>query len=129
MANYYGSGRSNYFRVKDQTLFAQWCEDWECEAIEGDDNTVGFLVQTDDGTPYNHQISEQDGEPFDFEQSLQKLILPKEVVIFFSCGFQKMRYGSFCYLTLTTQNYVWTTLQDLYDKTQEQFGPTSLPEY
>lgn len=35
MANFYGTGRSNYFKVKDLSAFKTLIEQCSCELIEG----------------------------------------------------------------------------------------------
>ena len=72
MADWIGSARSNYFRVKDRKKFEEWCSGLDLELIEGRDTNlekVGFLVvDSDDGGIPQFRFSESEkGEEDDAE--------------------------------------------------------------
>lgn len=66
MANYYGSARSNYFRVKNETLFLAWAEMRKLQVLEKKILATNEMLyglcpddSSDDGTwpSYEHEVT------------------------------------------------------------------------
>lgn len=88
MANYYGTGRSNYFKVKDHGLFVEFCSKYNLEQIYRDGGT-GFICTHEDGHPTTDNESSL---LLNWEQELASLLEEGEVAIFMSVGNESKRY-------------------------------------
>jgi len=99
MSDYYGTGRSNYFIVKDLEAFKVWTESLDLEVIECDENGeshVGFIVTSDHGSYPTYRFNEiqagLDGEGEEFEEEidfffeLSTHLKDEEVAIFITSG-------------------------------------------
>ena len=53
MANYYGVGRSNYVRVKDEEAFTAALAPFEVEIIHDDEGRVGIIDASGDGAGFS----------------------------------------------------------------------------
>ena len=104
MANYYGSARSNYFRVKDEAAFRAWAEKRQCEVHAGD-NHGGAYVDTFCILPDNRcegtfvsYDSELDQTQPDVDNSIDILgelaehLKPLSVAIIMESGAEKLSY-------------------------------------
>ena len=63
MGDYYGTARSNYFRVKDKQRFTEWCASLELKPIYKideitKDELCGFLVNQEFGVVPTHRGDE-----------------------------------------------------------------------
>jgi hypothetical protein len=101
MANFCGSGRSNYFKVKDPEKFKEWMSnfgDLSLHKHDDDplDNQFCILVDSECGDVPNEQCvdGEDEYKEIDFFQELAKFLEDDEVVIFMHCGAEKLRYLS-----------------------------------
>lgn len=96
MANYYGTGRSNYFKVKDLEAFEEWAAKIglktfdsserhpDCVAFEGNEEHGGLPDEYLDESENIIQI--------DFWNELSKHLVEGEVAIFVCSGAEKLRY-------------------------------------
>ena len=106
MADWYGTARSNYFRVTDIEKFKELCSLWGIEFIRGtkpmcgveevDPGLVGFACGNG-GLPNNRAASEDEGSglELDFEAFLQELsghLGEGEVAVMMEVGNEKLRY-------------------------------------
>ena len=98
MANFYGSARSNYFKVKDLEAFKAEFNDL-CEIQEEPDGTVVLFPNNynDDGMfPSNRTVIDREGEEdeefFDFFEAVSKHLQEDSIAIFKACGAEKLRY-------------------------------------
>lgn len=102
MANYYGSGRTNYFRVKDFEKFIGWLSkfsgiDLWLGAFTDDKNMVGFGIESDDGClPSEFVTEDEDMEEVpvavDFLFELSEHLDEGQVAVFMHAGNEKLRY-------------------------------------
>ena len=98
MANYYGTTRTNYFRVKDADAFNKWIEQFSGIEIIKKDGTVGLLF--DDGMPTIRWVTqkEENGDEkdveveIDFMDELAEHLADDEVAVLQEAGAEKMRY-------------------------------------
>ena len=98
MANYYGTTRTNYFRVKDADAFNKWIEQFSGIEIIKKDGTVGLLF--DDGMPtIRWETEDADGNEqndveveIDFMDELAEHLADDEVAVLQEAGAEKMRY-------------------------------------
>lgn len=104
MANYYGSARSNRFRVKDVDAIVEAFGPYEVEVFVDDaaESIVTLLARDSDGAgwPTFVYVEEPEDSPDDFEEYVEidypALIAPHlaegSVAILFEAGAEKLRY-------------------------------------
>lgn len=120
MADYHASIRSNYFHVKDATLFAAWIADQGYGEItsftDNTDGTMGFLGYCSVPT------HDDEGEEIDFWGELSTHLVEGEVAIIFEIGSEKLRYlvgraMAVCHTGETTE----IDLTEIYRQAQDEF--------
>lgn len=122
MANYCGTARSNYFRVKDKQKFAEWCNSLELEPIYTKDDLTkdelcGFLVNTEYGSIPNFRMEGDECIDIDFIIELSTHLTDGEVAIVMEIGAEKMRYlQGFAEAVNSKGETAIVTLDDIYDK-------------
>lgn len=92
MANYYGTERTNYFRVKDETAFRQFAGKFHLTVIEDSEGRFGLLPTdwTDDGT-FPTYLPDSD-EEFDFMAALANHLQEGSIAVRVQAGAEKLRY-------------------------------------
>lgn len=97
MANYYGTARSNYFKVKDLSEFTKALKDIEVEIVspESDDGTVALLSRDADGAGWPTSAYNEARDEYE-DIDLPALIAPHLedgwVCVLMEVGNEKMRY-------------------------------------
>jgi hypothetical protein len=100
MADWYGTARSNYFRVKDEAAFRKEAESLGLEVMTSSSDS-GLLMVTpnalDDkgGWPtWSPDESDAGVDPLevDIVGSLSKHLVKGEIVVLMECGAEKLRY-------------------------------------
>ncbi len=99
MANYVGTGRSNYFKVADGPAFENWAEKINLNIWRGSGENEGMYAFSGDdeaGTlPSEKDVGSDDEhltEEFDFFTELAEHLIEGQVAIFMSAGAEKLRY-------------------------------------
>lgn len=98
MANYVGSARSNYFRVRDEAAFMRWVETLPgVVARREDDDPERFVLlveEGDDGGWPNWRCDEltESEEEFDLHSELAEHLAEGEVAVLQEVGAEKLRY-------------------------------------
>lgn len=98
MANWYGTSRSNAFRVKDLEAFKKALEPWEIEVAERGDGRVALFPTTEDGDfpGIRYGDPDEDGfeteKEFSFEEYVVPYLVAGEVAINICSGAEKLRY-------------------------------------
>lgn len=121
MADWYGTCRSNYFRVKDRNTFAAMVANFEVDLIEDEDGRVGFISNDYYGSiPVT--FSEEDEQV-----SILDLIAPhlaeNEVCVVMEAGAEKARYITGLAIAIAWTGETTTIdLSDIYNQAQEAFG-------
>jgi hypothetical protein len=98
MANYYGTWRSNYFKVKNEEEFLKWFEGVPDAELSGNNSRDGFCIlqgQFGDGAGFpSSRINEEtdEAEEFDMFEELAPYLKEGEVAIFMEAGAEKLRY-------------------------------------
>jgi len=91
MANYYGTCRSNYFRVKDSEAFEREMDQIHSIAVQkGKDNTYVILGDCPDGGGWPSWDYE-DNE-IDLPLIVSTHLADDEVAVFMEAGAEKLRY-------------------------------------
>jgi hypothetical protein len=143
MANYYGTFRSNYFKVKDAEAFKAWTKKAGCGVWENADATFGVYSDkhSEDGSIPNIQYLDPDWNSdnppdgwtaeelkeeyreFDFVLELSTHLKPGEVAVILETGAEKLRYlHGYAVAVDHTGEYATVNLSDIYDKAFAKFG-------
>ena len=136
MADWYGSARSNYFRVKDEPAFLAALEELD-QGVEAGRNDKGQLTllaaNTDNGgwpsSRYNEQTD--DFDDFDIAEFVVPYLADGEVAIFLEVGAEKLRYVTGSATAVDNKGgRVRLRLGDIYEAAATALGvvPTSITE-
>jgi len=126
MANWYGTSRSNYFKVKDVEAFTA---DMDKHGIEyatkfKDKNDVFAVFGGDDGFFNSSYHDEATDDYVDFE--LIDVIMPhlpdNEVCVLQSAGAEKLRYITGYAQAFTNKNLIQISIDDIYEKAAKEFN-------
>lgn len=102
MANWYGTARSNYFKVRDLEAFKEEFGDM-CRIVERDGMVAVFPDDTtDDGSfPSTRLVVVESGdeetedyEDFDFVEAVSEHLTEDSIAVFMCAGAEKQRYIS-----------------------------------
>jgi hypothetical protein len=140
MADWYGSARSNYFRVKDLKAFQELCSRWGVSFMtksESEPELVGFVCETEFGGLPSHIFEEVVGtdelkeyEFDDFLKELAGLLKDGEVAIMMEAGAEKLRYITGCAVAVNSKGRtVSVSLDDIYKKAKKLGGNITPVEY
>ncbi len=124
MANFYGTGRSNYVEVTDVEKFKSLCKKFDLEFItekQGKKTKVGFLTNSEDGDlPYD--IYDEDTEDMIEVEPLiefSHLLKDEEVLVFQFAGAEKHRYITGSSIAINNkQETVRVDLNDILTKAE-----------
>lgn len=118
MANYCGTGRSNYFKVKDQAAFENWADNIGLN-YELRNGEYVFFGHDEHGDPPS---GPDEDEGFDFFTELQKHIADGETVIFMASGAEKLRHVGGYAVALANKGKITSFgLQDIYDRAKKRW--------
>jgi hypothetical protein len=131
MANYYGSCRTNYFKVKDEKAFEAAVEalpDIEFHRSDGaidakHEGLYCILGNNADGAGWpTHQYNEKldDYNDFDLVSEVYPHLADGEVAIFMEVGAEKLRFlVGYTEAVNNTGERVEVSLLDIYDKAKQ----------
>ena len=131
MADYYGTARSNLFRVKDKQRFIEWCTSLELKPIYKIDEVTkdelcGFLVNSEYGAVPTHRGDED----IDFFIELSTHLTDGEVAVVVEIGAEKMRYiCGFADAVNSKGEIVSICLDDIYEKAEKLGNNITYAEY
>jgi hypothetical protein len=93
MANWYGSSRSNYVRVKNREIFLAWAKSLPAVEIVEKLGAFALLAATDDGGwPSWRSREDQEDEAIDLAAEIAEHLASGELCIFQEVGAEKLRY-------------------------------------
>ncbi len=123
MANWYGTSRSNYFKVKDGGAFREWAERRNLEVLEDRRGLLGVAPSSmsEDGSWPSYD--DDDDCEIDFQAELIEHLAEGQVAILMTIGAEKLRY-----LTGFSVALAWdgrrmsVDIADIYDKVELEFG-------
>jgi hypothetical protein len=116
MANWYGSARSNYFRVKDANAFHEWTERRQLEVFKSDKeaDVVAIHPSEDSDGAWPSYNLEEDAE-FDLATELAEHLVPGQVAVLLEVGAEKLRYLTGLAIAVNAEGgMVQLTLSDIY---------------
>lgn len=127
MANYYGTVRTNYFRVTDEEKYKKLFEN-----LCSEDDIHDFSETSEDGTilhgfgsyaTIDYPIEEDEYDLDEFIRQLQTILPNDEAFMLFEAGHEKLCYvGGYC--TVATNKEVYYMSLDTWakDKAKELLG-------
>lgn len=132
MANYYGSGRTNYFRVKDFDAFEQLISDFSTvESHRKEDGSVCLLVVDDDGDgsfpSYVYNDESEEYVDIDFFALVAEHLADDEVAIFQHVGAEKLRYLEGYSVAVTNDDtgdpqFLYVGIGDIYKRVADEWN-------
>ena len=131
MANYVGSARSNYFRVRDETAFLNWVETLPgVVARREDDDPERFTLLVEDGDDggwpgWRFDEPGEDEEEIDLHAELAGHLAEGEVAVLEEVGAEKLRYlVGYAVAVNHRGEKLAVSLDDIYEKVRAAgWGP------
>ena len=124
MANWYGSSRSNYFRVKDCDAFLQWVEKRGLGLFKNSGDAALFAIHSGDSTDGGSWPSydlEADTE-IDLATELAQHLPKGEVAVLMEIGAEKLRYLTGIAIAVNHKGLAAVvSLDDVYRKAARTF--------
>lgn len=129
MANWYGSARSNYFRVKDKDAFTTWCASRNLNILNSTGESTVAIAPSDfdDGAWPSQTFNEetQDYDDVDLVAELATHLAEGEVAVLMQIGAEKLRYLTGWAVAVNHKGEtVSLNLSDIYDLAKTKFGVT-----
>jgi hypothetical protein len=123
MANWYGTARSNYFRVKDKDAFLKWADGRRLGVFKNEDSADLFAIHggdTDDGSWPGYDM---EGETeIDLVRELAEHLPKGQVAVLMEIGAEKLRYLTGVAIAVNHKGrVVEVTLSDIYRKAARSF--------
>lgn len=123
MADWYGTARSNYFRVKDPDAFLQWAERHELGVFKSEERAELFAIHagdTDKGSWPSYDM-ETDTE-FDLLAELAEHLVKGQIAVLMEAGAEKLRYVTGVAVAVNHKGRVVDlSLSDIYRKAARTF--------
>jgi len=129
MANFYGTARTNYFKVKDIEAFKDFVNSLSnCTLLEDvgkdEQKLFGFYSDCDSGcfpSSYNEETDEH--EDIDIVEETAKHLAEGEVAVFMEAGGEKCRYISGWATAINDRgDSIYLSLNDIYKMAEDKFG-------
>jgi hypothetical protein len=124
MANWYGSSRSNCFRVKDCDAFLQWVEKRGLGVFKNSEDAALFAIHSGDSTDGGSWPSfdlETDTE-VDIGAELAQHLPREEIAVLMKIGAEKLRYLTGIAIAVNHKGRaVVVSLDDVYRKAARTF--------
>lgn len=131
MANFNGTARSNYFRVKNPVVFEESMAalpDIKVWSEVGEDKVERYAIASDDGDtgswPSYRYDDVEEGEEIDMPDEIKPHLMDGEVCVLMQAGAEKLRYISGYALAFdnTDRPVVHVSLNDIYGLAEAAFG-------
>ena len=123
MANYFGTARTNYFRVKNIETFMKSVKDYKVIVVKNDEGKVALLDDSYYGAFEFRLLNE---ETYEYDESTHLIDLvsshleEEEVAIFISAGAEKKVYISGFSIAVNSKNQRKTiNLDNIYKKAKK----------
>lgn len=122
MANWYGTCRSNYFRVKDYDGFVEFLDQFEATLIRKAPDLVGFISDDEYGM-IPHFWPEDGGDAISILDGVSEHLAENSVCVVIEAGAEKARYITGHAVAIShTGEMIHVSLGDIYAQAQEEFG-------
>ncbi len=134
MANWYGTARSNYFRVKDKQKFTEWATSIDgLELIEDEEGRVGLGCNHDYSGGWPDLVYNQDTDDYeeiDVVKSVAAHLQEGSVAVFMEVGAEKMRYVTGWAVAVNHKgDTARVSLDDIYKQAAELGDEVTKAEY
>lgn len=124
MADYYGTGRTNYFKVKDEEAFRKMASQFEVVVCERGDGKFAVISEKEDGC---FSISDDDGDDVCMTKEIVEHLAEGEVAVFIHIGSEKARYlDGVATAVHSSGQVVQVHLDDIYEKAMNAFKVTNI---
>ena len=123
MANWYGTSRSNYFKVENEEAFREWAERRDLEVLENPSGLFGVAPSSmsEDGSWPSYDCD--DDCEIDFQAELIEHLAEGQVAIIMTIGAEKLRYLTGYSVALAWDGRrISVDIADIYDKVEVEFG-------
>jgi len=131
MANFYGTARTNYFKVKDAEAFKAWVEDLPSVVLIEKDGLFGFYSDCPDSGTFPSSRWDDEKEDFveiDLTAELAEFLTDDTIAVLMEAGAEKKRYISAWAQAVNHKGEVETiSLFDIYGMAEERFGIKPTP--
>lgn len=128
MADWYGTARSNYFKVRDNKAFEVFMQNLSSMTAEHNDVDNTWWIRTDDygNGGFDWTVYDENFEPDDSVNAMDEFashLQEGEVAIFLEAGAEKLRY-----ITGNALSIAWTgeiteiSLDDIYKLVVKKYG-------
>lgn len=123
MANWNGTARSNYFRVKDEEAFLQALEPYEIGTWDGVSDPTKLAIYSNDGDTGDWACYDEDMNEIPIWEIVAPHLQDGQVAVFLSAGAEKMRYITGSAVAVTNKGEpVSIYLSEIYAKASRAFG-------
>jgi hypothetical protein len=124
MAVWYGTSRSNYFRVKDEAAFREWAMSLNIGIFQNDQDAAMFALHPgehrNDGSWPNYNYEER--EEIHFINQLSAHLATGQIAVLMTAGAENMRYVTGDAVAVNPQGQVVSiSLNDIYLKAARRF--------
>jgi hypothetical protein len=128
MANWYGSARSNYVRVKDVEAFNAWVATLPGVELVEKEGKFALLAGRDNDTggwPSFRSASNDEDEEIDLAAEIAAHLAPGEVFVYCECGAEKLRYlTGWATAVKDTGEMLRVSIDDIYSLVEERWNCT-----
>lgn len=130
MANWIGTARSNYFKVKDRAAFEKRMNEIEIKVLPGTGETEGKVAcaaDSESGGWTYFMLNEDEDDDIEIEPALEiaEHLVDGEIAVLMSAGAEKLRYVTG---NATAVNHKGEcrhiSLDDIYKIAEQAFGAT-----
>jgi hypothetical protein len=131
MADWNGSARSNYFKVKDIIAFTKALEGLDVEIHAGDNGRVCLLAMGDHGSWPSGRFDADTDEYLDVDvvDLVAGHLAPGEVAVLQEVGAEKLRYLTGWAIAINSDGErVEVSIEDIYGKAVAAFGVTEITQ-
>ena len=127
MANWYGTSRTNYFKVKDREAFNTWVSTLggDLYVFEGEAGRVGLGANTADGSWPTSCFDDETNDyvDIDFVFELAEHLVENEVAIIMVSGAEKLRYiTGYAVAIRSDGRELQINLDDIYELVNHKWG-------
>ena len=124
MANWYGTARSNYFRVKNNDAFVKWADSRGLGVFRNKEGADLFAIHggetTDDGSWPSYDV--QGDTEIDLVAELAQHLPKGQIAVLMEIGAEKLRYLTGVAIAVNHKGrVVELTLSDIYRKASRTF--------
>ena len=124
MANYYGTGRTNWFKVKDAEAFKADMANYDVEVgedVQAHEQVFALFGQSEEGMPSSvYDEDTEDWEEIVWQDAIGKHLADEWVCVMMGIGNEKMRYlggHSLAFNNKGEEHFI--SLDDIYTKAKD----------